>query len=581
MGHRLVHRGSQNHEWSLSRKVHFGFRNSDVRCEAPEFEEQSILFDGFLDNREALRPLVGNGPPGNEARDDPRVALEVYRALGLSGFSHLSGHFALVLWDAPNRRLVLARDRYGARPLYFARQGDRFLFASEYKALLAIPEVPAAPNLDAIQYLLRTRFTKTDESFLTGIDPVPPGYWLSVDNGALEAQRYWSVTIDVVARTPGEHSAYLRSAILDATKRQTERYDPIGVSLSGGVDSALTVAAIDRVWPEKKIHTFTGGFGPEDSELKQAAEVAEYFGTEHHEIVLEPTELPEILESVVWFLEDPAGREETAFFYVTSRKASKYVSMLMAGYGIDLLFGGMPRHFLANLAFKLPLGQRSLSEFLTYTQSGQIPETLGGRLLTSMYYRGKQYPVPRVMGAQLAPHLPLVRPEGEQPLTQYLLQCLSNESVESKTERLHSCFGLSFNSPCMDPEIITCAAQIPDSLKIKGRTQKYILRRACEGLLPGSVLMRKKTLQKLEHGLEFSRVLDQLAERYLASSAVSSRGLFEPNYVDRLLRRSATEAYSTERAYRLWSLILTEVWCRQYLDQRGRPLPQEPSLTEN
>jgi asparagine synthase (glutamine-hydrolysing) len=576
MGRRLLHRGTTPREWSPASDVVFGFRFlADDSDEG--LADHALVFDGFLDNVEELLDHLGERG-GAASWNVPAIVRAIYQRFGTDGFAYLAGHFALALWDEAKNGVILARDRYGARPLTYAVVDGCAVFASEYKALLALPDVPARPDLDAIQYLQCTKFAPPDATFLRDVRPVPPGQWILLrrDQRTQAAPRpYWSVAAEPDGRNADALATDLRERVLDATARQSAPYDPIGVSLSGGLDSAIAVAALRQVAPEKTVHTFCGGFGPEDREIVDAGTVARHFGTDHHEVVLDPLELPNLLPEIVWYLEEPAGREETAFLYVTSREARNYVTMLLAGYGADLLFAGMPRHFATNLALRYPVVREPLGDLLAYTQSGAPPRSFLGNLLVRAYFRGSQYPAPRVLGAGYAPRPADLTPTDREPLTAFLLDVLARESVESKTERLHSCFGLSFNAPFMDPTIIDCARRIPDRLKIRSRVQKYILREAFRPLLPEAVLRRKKTLQKLRHDAVFSTVLEDLAEQYLAPPAVAARGLFDPKYVADVVRRSTVrQPYSSERAYRIWSLLMTEIWCRTFLDHRGAtPLP--------
>ena len=270
-------------------------------------------------------------------------------------------------------------------------------------------------------------------------------------------------------------------------------YDTIDVSLSGGVDSAITVAATREVLPHQTIHTFSAGFGRNDIELIGAAEIARRFGTEHHQLVLKPTDVPSLLHRVVWLLEDPVGREETAFGCMTSIAAAKHVEVLMSGYGADGLFAGMPRHRFIKWAFDFPVFRRPLADFLAHTRSGQKPKTLLGKAMTTLYFTGKTPFAPRVLRATQLPKTDDLK-YGDQPLSRFLLNGILRDPVGSKIERLHSPFGIEFNSPFMDIKTIEYAFQIPDNLKILGKTQKHILRKAFADRLPPSVLSRRKTL---------------------------------------------------------------------------------------
>ena len=176
-----------------------------------------------------------------------------------------------------------------------------------------------------------------------------------------------------------------------------------------------------------------------------------------------------------------------------------------------------------------------------------------------------------VRGAAPLPPLSGFRVNGDQPLSQFLRTGFLLQPYQSPVERLYAAAGVRFNAHHTDPDFLATAFSIPDRLKIRGRTQKYILRKACAGLLPESILGFGKSFNRLKHDLHLSAVLDHLADDLLAPSAVAARGLFEPGYVAALRRRPANKPYSQERVYRLWSLLLTEIWSRMFLDNRGAP----------
>jgi asparagine synthase (glutamine-hydrolysing) len=566
MGRRLAHRGEGASEWPLSPTVHLGQRFDDGSAGLSKYH--GVVLDGFIDNLTELIGLLGRTHSTEAAADPGEIVFNLVRKFGLKGLRFLKGHFALALWDEKNHRLILARDRVGGRPLFFAQLPHCFLFASEYKALLAIDELPARPNRDVIQYVQCRKTMPAHTCCLEGVYALPPGYWLKLEDGCVEKDRYWDIAIAPGKGSEELHIAGFRKAFSAAVQKQTEGYDPIGIALSG-VDSAATLAGMRQIAPSKTIHSFTAGFGPEDRDMVICAELARHFGTIHHEIVLQPDDLEEILPKVVWHMGDPVGREDKPYLFVTNREAAKYVKLVMTGFFSDNLFGGMPRHKLVKAATTAPLLGHTIEEFYRFTQTGEEPRSMLGRSLVKLYFRGQDYPPPTVIGANGFPVMDRLACGKSEPLNEHLRSHIFNHPGFSPAESLHAVFGLSFNSPFMDPSVIKRAFEIPDSLKMPTFSGKYIVRRAFAELLPDFILKRKKTLLRMKHNERFACVLDGLAERYLSTDAVSSRRLFERAYVEQLRRRNGCNAYSTERAYRLWSLILTEIWCRLYLDKRG------------
>jgi len=293
--------------------------------------------------------------------------------------------------------------------------------------------------------------------------------------------------------------------------------------------------------------------------------------------VLRPQDLPALLPEMVWHLEEPIGREDIAYLFVAAREAARHVDVILAGFGFDGLFAGLPRHRLVDLANKLPLARGPLEQFYDFTFRSVEPTTAAGRALKYAYFRGTDYPAPRVLDARpLQPFAGFPRATA-QPLTVFLRRNLLLNPYQVAIEHLYSAVGVRMNAQHTNPAFIAAALSIPDRLKIRGMTQKYILRKACAGLLPPRTLAVGKSFNRMKHDLELCDVLDAMADELLAPAAVAARGLFEPSYIAALRRRPPGRPYGRERIYRLWSLLLTELWSRLYLDRRGAALADTPA----
>lgn len=569
IGERLAHRGQVGRSWTLSPSMHLGARGSSA---AVTMQAGGVFaFDGAIDNRAALARLLKHSAADEVGpQEDAALILELLATRGLESLALVAGQFALAYWQAPDR-LWLARDRIGYAPLYFALDGQRFVFASEYKALLAIPSLPARPNRDALQTIQSTKWVKPGVTCLDAVFPVAPGTWLEVSAERVHTARYWDIPVRVTHQDESRHAGALREMFLETLRRQTAPYQRIGVSLSGGLDSAVMAAGARHVAGGKELHTFSAGYGGDDRELVNAAMVARELGTQHHPLVLSPADLPGILPWMTWHLEEPIGREDIAYLFLAAREAANYVELVLAGFGFDGLFAGLPRHRLVDLGIRMPPLREPLQEFYDYTFRSVEPRSMLGRALKLGYFRGREFPAPRVLGAEpLAPFTGFPR-NGDQPLTNFLRRGFMLLPYQHPIERLYSAAGVRMNAHHTNPEFLATAFAIPDRLKIRGRTQKYILRKACEGLLPKSMLAFGKSFNRLKHDVEMSEILDRMGEELLAPAAVAERGFFDQEYVAGLRRRAPGRPYSQERAYRLWSLLLAEIWARLYLDQRGAP----------
>jgi asparagine synthase (glutamine-hydrolysing) len=567
IGARLEHRGAESAEWSPADGVWLGLRGS--ASAVARQRDGGTVFDGSIDNRRELAGSLGRAAEAAEPAGDGVLAGELWRAMGDEGLARIAGQFALALWDPRQRRMLLARDRVGYAPLYFTVDAERLIFASEYKALLAIPSVPVAPNRAALQAIHNTKWVLPGFTCLQGIHPVAPGTLLEIREGGPGSRRYWDIPVRAADRDEAGHAARLRQSFIETLRMQAEPYEKIGVSLSGGLDSAVVAAGARAVAGDREVHTFSAGYGEDDRELVNAAMVARELGTAHHPVVLDPDDLPGLLPWMVWHLEEPIGREDIAYLFVAAREASRYVDLIVTGFGFDGLFAGLPRHRLVDLGVKFPVFRRPLEEFFDYTYRSVEPRTPAGRALKKAYFRGREFPAPQLLGTPpLAPFAGFPR-GGDQPLTNFLKRGFLTLPYQHAVERLYAGVGMRMNAQHTNPDFLAAAFSIPDHLKIHGRTQKYILRRACEGLLSPSILATGKSFNRLKHDTRMSELLDRLADDLLSERALGSRGLFDPRYVARLRRRPPGRPYSQERAYRLWSLLLTEMWARRFLDQRG------------
>lgn len=571
IGERLAHRGAAGASWSPAAGVHLGMRGSAT--EVASLSDGPLVFDGAVDNRRQLAERVGRAPGSAPTpAADGTLMLELMQRFGAEGLELVAGQMAVALWHAARRTLILGRDRLGYAPLYFTiDRAGRFVFASEYKALLALDTVDARPNRDAIQVIQSTKWIRPGATCLADVYPVAPGTWLEIDRERMHTARYWNIPVRVEHHNEERHAGALRETFLETLRWQTEPYRRIGVSLSGGLDSAVMAAGARHVVGDKELHTFTAGYGADDRELMNAELVARVLGTTHHPLILSPGDLPGILPWMVWHLEEPIGREDIAYLYIAAREAARHVDVVLAGFGFDGLFAGLPRHRLVDLGLKIPLARGPLEEFYDYTFRSVEPHSLAGRALRQAYFRGKSYPAPHVVDASPLPPFVGFPTDAEQPLTNFLRRGFMLNPYQSAIERLYTAVGVRMNAHHTNPAFLAAAFSIPDSLKIHGRTQKYILRKACAGLLPERMLAFGKSFNRLKHDTEMSDVLDAMAGELLDVPSVRARALFEPAYVEALRRRRPGTPYAQERAYRLWSLLLMELWSRMYLDRRGAP----------
>lgn len=571
MGTRLSHRGP--HTLTSVHDTHIALgERLPARVNPLVTNEFAVVADAAIYNLDELHQKLAMQGYTCQSDRAEEVLLQGYATYGPAICEHLNGDFAFAVWDFARSRLFLARDAVGTRPLYYWHGGGRFAFASEYKALLVLPFVPAQPDRDAIQLLQYTKYPPADHTLLQDIVSVPAGSYLEYDlNGICQVGRYWTIQAELIDIPEAEHAQSVREHFLAAVERRIGNRSEIGATLSGGVDSAAVVAAIRRVRSNIKLHTFTCGYGPEDPEIKTAAITAEAVGAIHHPLYVTPVDIPQRLPKLVWHLEDPIARSETVYKYETAKVAAEYVDVVLAGYASDGLYAGMPKHKIIRMIQWLPWFKTPLEEFYNYTQVSIRPASVIGRMMQMAYFRNSDSPPPEVIGATTRPNVSAL-PRRKSELLNEVLKSGVVYGVPKwlpKAERLHMAHGLEVRSPFIDVTLIHQAFQIPDKYKIKGWREKHIFREAVQPLLPPEVLNRPKFPQAMKYDKVLSDVLERITHQILSPEAVQARGFFDTADIDRLLQRRPFTAYSAEQSMRLWTAILTELWARIYVDNRG------------
>ena len=580
MGERLAHRGRECDLREAASGVWLGCRYEPGEPGVRARDRTTLLADIAL---YAAQQAGADAQPwrADEPVDPGQRVLDLYSQRGSHAFAQLNGDFAVAIWDLGADELILARDFAGARPLYYARlPSGGMAFASEYKALLALEQLPAEPDLDMLQHLQHEKHLPAERTLLRAVRSVPPGCVLALDRtGAVRRQeRLPALQMAVEPMSLAAARSKVADAFLRAVDARIAGRPRFGVALSGGIDSIAVACASRHLQPQTEIHTFTAGDDRQDPEIRRAEFVAGKIGVTQHSIVVTPDMIATRLPDVVWHLENPIARSETVQFHALGAHAAGLVDLILTGVASDGLFAGMPRHKLLWSMQLLPPLRRPLTEFYSLTQSGRPPESLLGRLMERLYFRGNLPPVPTINGSDYRPALPQFPDNGREFLNQVLCGGFQ-ESVARwlpKLERTLRAHRLSFASPFLDRELMRVAFTIPSAYKIRRGREKYILRQALQSIVPPEVLNAPKFPMKMKHDRAFSDMLDAVADGVLSRERVARRGLMDFAVVQRLRRRPRGRPYSSEGAMRLWTMLLTEIWACEFLDLRGaRPAALE------
>jgi asparagine synthase (glutamine-hydrolysing) len=539
MGQAVSHRGEFQQVWSPAPRVYFG--------------------------RAEHRPFEADGSPITadwQAISDEAALPERFAREGAAALARLRGTFAVAICGGA-AQVWLAVDQIGYKSLYYTVLRGRFAFASEYKSLLALADLPLEPDRSAIQHYLATKYPLGGRSFLARVRTLQGGNLLELREKRVAVSTYWKPGTDVVPRSDQEHVAVVRDALLEAVHRQVHTYEQVGITLGGGVDAAIVLGTIRRVAPDVRVSSFTIGAAPDDWEIVGARQTADQFGTEHHEFLFDPSTIPTELPQLVWLTEDCGGREEAMLQMHVLRHAGAHTKVVFGGHGADVLFGGMPRHRLVGLAERLPMFSAPLQELFQLSQCGLVPSSLLGRALQTAVYGNTPPKALRVPGGGAAKGV-FWRPE----LNEFIRATIQRMHSHNYLEPNHELTGAAFHSPFLDPDMIATSLTVPGWLKSGWRRQKWVLREAAADLLPASIRQRKKAIQRLDVHGAMGEVLSDLAGDWLVNSALERHRLLTGTQIKQIRIDRTRARQSREVAHRLWSVLSLECWARHFLETR-------------
>jgi asparagine synthase (glutamine-hydrolysing) len=346
----VSHRGPDDEGCYVGRHVSLGHRRLSIIDLSPDGHQPLcnedgtvwLVFNGEIYNFAELRRTLESAGHVFRSRSDSEVIVHAYEQYGRECLARLRGMFAFAIWDENERTLLLARDRLGIKPLYYARTGGGLIFASEIKAMLCAGDLPRSTNLQALYHFLGYEFVPEPETMFDGVMKVEPGTWLSFRDGRVEIGSYWDLSFDAVNRSRADHEAALRESMRDAVRSHLVSDVPVGVFLSGGLDSSAVVAFMRHAGMER-IRTYSLGYADGSfSELEYARIVAKAFDTEHQELIIDPV-TPDVIEQVVWHLDEPMSDLAAVPFYLLCKEVRRHVTVCLSGEGGDETLVGYDR----------------------------------------------------------------------------------------------------------------------------------------------------------------------------------------------------------------------------------------------
>lgn len=645
----IAHRGPDDDGFFVDREIGLGFRRLSIIDVGgggqPMFNEDrsvAVIFNGEIYNFSELRDELRAKGHAFATTSDTEVIVHGYESLGPKIFSRLNGMFAIALWDARKRELLLARDRLGKKPLYYGTFGATLVFGSELKALLQHPATRRELDFSSLAKYLVFDYVPTPHSMFRRIRKLPEGSYAQVRSGdPVQVHRYWDLkvvrrgatnrhpesyrgisyagggqgheisplaplgrddgAVDFAAlgagvRSEAEALEHLDTLLADAVKRRLVADVPLGVFLSGGIDSSA-IAAYAQAVSSKPVQTFSVGFDdPSFDESRYAKLVASHLRTEHHHTMLRPQEALELIPKLADLMDEPLADASILPTYLLSKFTRRHVTVAVGGDGGDELFLGYPtfqaerwyqlmrwlpqgaRRVLASGVQHLPtsFGYFSLDFKLKRFAQGLLapddlrhqtwlgsatPQKLRDLLTASAQSNvgaGDVYADLRARFAQVPAPASLWQRLTVEYLNGYLM-----DQVLVKVDRASMFASLEVRAPLLDYRVVEYVANLPDHLKLRGNTTKYLLKKLMAGRLPDEIIHRRKQGFAVPVASWLANELQPLARELLSPNRLRQQGIFNPTHVTRLL----DEHTARQRDHRklLWSLLCFQLWHDRWL----------------
>jgi asparagine synthase (glutamine-hydrolysing) len=571
-----------------------------VTGEQPVFNEDrsiAVVLNGELYNYREVRADLEKKGHSFRSASDTEILPHLYEEYGDDMMGHINGMFAFALWDSKRRRLLIARDRFGEKPLYWGVFDKTLLFASEPKVLLAHPAVRPSLNLQALRQYLSFDYVPAPLSIYEGINKLPAAHKLVLEDGQIKVEPYWKLNYQTVSPVPSEREAadHLQELLADSVRMRLVSDVPLGVLLSGGVDSSSIAALAVRASSEA-VKTFSISFAEASfDESTYARAVAKFLGTDHHEERLSANLAANLVSEIGAWMDEPFSDPSLVPTYLLSRFTRKHVTVALGGDGGDELFAGYPMYaghrwaeiykyvpssvrsrVIEPLVRLLPVKTKNLS--LDYKANRFVMGTKYDTVARHHIWFGSFTPEEQ---QQLLTADALAHTDGDiyrdarKMMDEFsetdLLKQMQNldtrlylaEDILTKVDRASMAVSLEVRAPFLDPRVAEFAASLPSNYKLRGHKTKYILKKAVDELLPRFVTRRGKKGFGVPVAEWLKVKLRPLARDLLSPERVRRAGVFNPEFVSRL--QDEHERGVANHRKLLWTLLMFELWHESFI----------------
>jgi asparagine synthase (glutamine-hydrolysing) len=611
----ITHRGPDEAGFFIDRNVGLGHRRLSIVDVASGHQPMTnedgslyITYNGEIYNHADYRESLEAKGHVYRTHCDTETILHLYEEHGSACVDYLRGMFAFAIWHKNKRELFIARDRLGVKPLYYVHSDDGSLhFSSEIKALLEAGAVKPQINYSVLADYLANHSPSGEETLFGGVKRLLPGHTLTWRDGEIAIQRYWDVSFsEKDAEDERDDATYIEqwSELFRESVRLRLMADvPLGMFLSGGIDSSA-IAAVMSGMVSEPIKTFSVAFAErEANELEYARIVAEAYKTNHHEIIVSPEQFFEALPQLVWHEDEPLAHPSSVALYFVSRLAAQHVKVVLTGEGSDELLAGYGRY--RRTIWNLSMGRRYNRLTPTIARNtirGGIQRMPVGRFrqklmrtflvlspeLESIYFDNfAVFPAPMQQNmftretrdriGNIDPYVELRRVLARTKDLS-LLDGLLYADIKTylhellmKQDQMSMATSIESRVPFLDHKLVEFTAKMPDKMKLRGTTTKYVLRESMKGILPERILSRSKMGFPVPIGAWFRGPFKSIIDEYLLSDRALSRGIFASDFVRRLV---ALHDSGEDHSERLWALVNFEIWLRQFFDGEKSSFPK-------
>lgn len=605
----IAHRGPDDAGMFLDGPIGLGMRRLSIidiaggkQPIANETGDIRLVFNGEIYNFRDLQDELRDRGHLLRSVSDTEVIVHLYEELGEECIHRLRGMFGLALWDRSEERLLLARDRLGIKPLYYADVNGRLVFGSEIKSILQGPGVAAELDLDALNNFLSLKYVPAPQTLFKGISALPPGYLLICDRNGVTVREYWDLRFSApCTMSEAECTDELDSILHESVLLHLQSDVPFGAFLSGGLDSS-TIVALMAGYLDQPINTFSIGFedhGPERSEAYYARVVASHFGTRHHEVRITAGDFLDHAERVAWHLDQPVADLACFANMMLAERASEHVKMVLTGEGGDELFGGYARYSGERLRAVTKLLPARIADGLVRGAS-VLPGLRRPKLALNALMQGDEasrlvhwFPlfsteeksqlfsrelsneVDRIASAEYVFAKQLAKADSADALSRMLYvdtKLWLPDDLLARGDKMCMAASIEARVPLLDHKVVEFAASLPSNLKLRNLTGKYILKKVSAKLLPAEILQRKKQGFPIPISGWLRKEAKSFVSDLLSSETVRRRGLLDPGYVRRILQEHLSGR--ADRGAQLWGLILLELWHHRFIDSARREIPE-------